>query len=412
MELDLKLLQQITDDVEMSSRNTVADKYNLGIRLAGYYWFISQNIGTLSELFETDDELVEQTVRSQKQKQKFQDFNRIERKSFREYARVENAVSEYTQKLIDVFNNNPYKAEGVLHTVTDDAVGIMHITDTHFNELINLVTNKYDFTVANKRIHKLVKEAIKYFKLHNVSDVFVMLTGDLMNSDRRLDELVAMATNRAKATFIGVQILENALVDLNSEFNVHVAGVCGNESRVGKDYNWNNDLVSDNYDFTIFNALRYKLKDASGISFLGLSDKHEEVVAVGDRNFLLIHGHQIGKDTSKDISKLIRKWADKGVSVHYVMYGHLHEALISDTFARGSSLCGSNNYSEDALLLVSRASQNLHISFKGNRVDSIKVDLQDTDGYAGYDTKDWMDAYNPKSVSKTHRSETILRITV
>lgn len=412
MELDKELLERIINDPTMSSRMTVADKYGLGERIAGYYWFVASHMGTLSEFFETDEELVEQNVKYKKQQQKFADYNRIERKAFREQARVENAVSEYTQGLIKVFKENPYKVEGITHTPSEDAIGVLHITDVHFNELIDISTNRFDFTIASKRLQKFAHEATRYFKLHGITDVFVMLTGDLLNSDRRLDELVSMATNRSKASFIAVQILEHVLVDLNTNFNIHVAGVCGNESRVGKDYNWSNDLVSDNYDFTIFNTLRYKLNGTNGISFLGISDKHEEVVAVGNKNYLIIHGHQIGKDTSKDISKLVRKWLAKGIVVDYVLYGHLHEALVSDTFSRGSSVCGSNNYSEDALLLVGRASQNIQISFKGNRIDSIRIDLQDVSGYEGYDTHKWKDAYNPKSVEKTHRKETILRITI
>lgn len=412
MKLDLELLQKIIEDKSMVSRDTVADKYDIGTRAASYYWFISQNIGTLSEMFETDDELVEQSVRSQKQKQKFQDFNRIERKAFREHARVENAVSEYVQELVNVFKDNPYSPVGIAHKSDDTAVGVLHLSDIHFNELISLNTNKFDFDIASKRIYKFIQEAKRYFLLHGVTDVFMMFSGDFVNSDRRLDELVSAATNRSKATFIAVQILENAIVDLNTDFNVHVAGVVGNESRVGKDYNWANDLVSDNYDFVIFNALRYKLKDTQGITFLGLSDKHEEVVEVNGKNFLIIHGHQIGKDISKDLSKLIRKYSQQDIDIDFAIWGHLHEAMIGDLYARSSSVCGSNNYSEDALLLVSRASQNIHLVFSKDRIDSIKIDLQSTDGYDGYDTKDWKDAYNPKSYQKTRKTETILRITV
>lgn len=412
MELDKKLLNDIVNDITITSRECIVRDYNVSDRIAGYYWFIAKNMGTISEFFETDEELTEQNVKFKKQTQKYMDFTRIERKTFREHARIENAVSEYSSELAKVFANNPYKPKGNLHEVVGDATGIIHLTDIHFNELIDINSNKFDFTIASKRIFKVVTEAIRYFSIHGITDVFLLLTGDLLNSDRRLDELVSMATNRSKATFIAVQILENAIVHLNEHFNVHVAGVVGNESRVGKDYNWSNQLVSDNYDFVIFNILRYKLKDVDGISFLGLSDKHEEVVEVNGKNFLLIHGHQVGKDTSKDISKLVRKWANKNVMIHFVMYGHLHEALLSDMFARGSSVCGSNNYSEDGLLLIGRSSQNLHISFDENRIDSIRVDLQSVDGYKGYDTADWKDAYNPKSVDKTRKSETILRITI
>lgn len=412
MELNKELLERIIADESITSRDVISDKYELSDRVAGYYWFIAKNIGAISELFSTDDELVEQNVRYKKQQQKFQDYNRIERKSFREYARVENAVAEYVQKLIDVFENNPYKTTGILHTSSDKAVGVIHVSDVHFNELIDINSNKYDFSVASKRFYKLVHEATQYFLMQGVTDVFMLLTGDLMNSDRRLDELISMATNRSKATFISVQILENAIMHLNQQFNVHIAGVVGNESRVGKDYNWSNDMVSDNYDFVIFNILRYKLQDVKGVSFLGLSNKHEEVVEVNGKNFLLVHGHQIGKDISKDVSKLIRKYAQMDIDIDFLIWGHLHEAMIADLYARSSSVCGSNNYSEDALLLVSRASQNVHIVFSKDRIDSIKVDLQNTDGYEGYNTNDWNDAYNPKSLDKARRHETILRIVV
>lgn len=412
MELDKELLKKIIDDKTMSSREAVSQKYGIGKRSAAYYWFITQNIESLGELFETDKELIENNVRYKKQQQKFQDYNRIERKSFREYARVENAISEYTKQLVHVFDNNPYKAEGFLNTSVGSAVGVIHLTDVHFNELIDTNSNKFDFKIASKRIHKLITESILYLQRFDVSDVFLLMTGDLMNSDRRLDELLAMATNRSKATFIAVQIIENAIMQLNQYYNVHIAGVCGNESRVGKDFNWNKDIVSDNYDFTIFNILRYKMKEMNGISFLGMSDKLEEVVEVGNKIFLLVHGNQISKDTSKDISKLVRKYANRDVAIDFIIYGHLHEAMIADMYARGSSVCGSNNYSEDALLLVGRASQNLHVVCSYDRIDSIKIDLQDTTGYEGYETKSWEDAYNPKSLEKARHIETILRITI
>ena len=412
MDIDKKLLKLVLDDNQATSRGAISEKYDISDREASYYDYIKKNIEEIAEFFETDKEIVERSVRYKKQTQKMMDLNRIERKSFREHARVENAVSEYVQELIKVFEDNPYKVEGVSHEGYDGAVGVIQLSDLHFNELIDIKSNKYDFTIASKRLFKFATEAIKYFDTHDVTDVFIFGTADFVNSDRRLDELVAMATNRSKATFIAVQILENFITHLNQHYNIHIAGVVGNESRVGKDYNWNNELVSDNYDFVIFNVLRHKLKDAKGISFLGLSDKHEEVVEVNGKNFLLVHGHQIGRDVSKDLSKLIRKSAQQDVDIDYTIWGHLHESMISDTYSRSSALCGSNAYSEDALLLVGRASQNIYTVFGEDRIDSTRIDLQSTDGYEGYDTHDWQDAYNPKSIDKTRRTETVLRITI
>ena len=115
--------------------------------------------------------------------------------------------------------------------------------------------NLMDFEIASKRCKHFVKKATKYFKAFGVTNILVAMTGDLLNSDRRLDELLNMATNRAKATFLAVDILQQVIMDLNSNFNVSVAMVTGNESRVKKDWGWSKTLASDNYDFTIFKTL-------------------------------------------------------------------------------------------------------------------------------------------------------------
>ena len=411
MEINKDLLKAVIAH-PIKTINDVRKTFGLLEQEARRYLFVAENIEAISGVFETDRELVEQNVRYKKQQQKFADINRVERKSFREYARVENSIEEYIKGLVQVFDENPYKPSGILHTTTGTTIGVIQLSDLHFNELINIKSNQYDFNIASKRLQKLAREARKYFLVNGVTDIFLTLTGDLMNSDRRLEELMAQAVNRSKATFVAVQILENMIVDLNQHFNVHIAGVCGNESRVGKDFNWGNELVSDNYDFTIFNILRYKLKDAKGITFLGMSDKPEEAIEVNGKNFLLVHGHQLSKDITKDVSKLIAKYAQVDIIVDFVIFGHLHEAMITDRYARSSSLCGSNNYSEDALLLNGKASQNIYLVFPEDRIDAIKVDLQDTKEYPGYDNKDWQDAYNPKSVEKLHKQETILRITI
>ena len=59
---------------------------------------------TVHPLQPDDVELIHSNVKLAKQKQSYQDLNRIERKSFREYARVENAVAEYTHKLKEIFD--------------------------------------------------------------------------------------------------------------------------------------------------------------------------------------------------------------------------------------------------------------------------------------------------------------------
>ena len=367
-------------------------------------------------IVDVDFEILCENVRLAKKTQKFQDTNRIERKSFREAARIENAIEAYTSELAKLLISHSLASQTTKH-VSDEkarAIGVVHFSDAHFNELVELAMNRYDFTVASQRCQKLVARAKQYFSLFDIQHVLFAMTGDMLNSDRRLDELLNMATNRSKATFLAVEIIKHMIVDLNESFNVSVACVTGNESRVGKDFHWSHKLATDNYDFMIFNMLEYLFTGSEGVTFLRDDDPTEQVVSVGGLNVLLLHGNspRVTGKVETSVQSIKGKWAAKGVIIHLVIFGHLHSCRIGDTYARSSSLVGGNDYSDKDLQLTSRASQNLHIVFDDQTWDSIRVDLQDTDGVDGYKITKELEAYNAKSASKLHAKKTILEITI
>lgn len=363
---------------------------------------------------ELDIELIRENIRLEKKSQKFRDSNRVERKSFREYARLDNAVAEYNKELVKVLDKHNLSKFTLKHkSYGNDAAGIFHLTDTHFNELVSLTINKYDFEIAAKRCKLFVEEARDYFKLKNIRNVLFAMTGDLLNSDRRLDELLNEATNRSKATFLATRIIELMILDLNKDFNLTVANVTGNESRVQKDIAWSNLLATDNYDFTIFNILSYLFKGSRGVYFVDNADPMEQVVRIADKNILLIHGHQLAKSKmERAIQEIKGKYAARGILISFVISGHLHSARLGDVYARGSSLVGANDYSERGLQLTSRASQNIHIIYSNDRIDSIKIDLQDTKNVEGYNIEKELVAYNAKSsdrlVKKTVAFEVVI----
>jgi predicted phosphodiesterase len=320
--------------------------------------------------------------------QKLQDQQRIDRRTFREDARILGGLDDYHEALTlflkqhnlkDVFPKTPFSKNA------EQSVGIFHFTDAHFNEIIELVDNNYDFTIASARLKLFVNRAIHYFKAEGVEKVLFACTGDIINSDRRLDELLNAAVNRAKATFIAVDLIKQALFELNQYWPIDVAFVTGNESRMTEHIHWSEFLVTDNYDFNIFNILKEVLKDVKGINFI-VGDPLELIVSVLGHNILLIHGHQNGLNkaniTQKDIQSIMGKYTQKNLEINFVLFGHIHSAYVSDFFARGSSLSGGNSYSDKALQFASRASQNIHI-VRPNAIDSIKIDLQHTtqEGY-------------------------------
>jgi len=357
-----------------------------------------------------DLELLRENVKYRKEKQKAQDVTRIERKGFREHARIENAVEEYSKELKKLFEKNKLHKSTKSHKISKRAVGVIQFSDVHFNELVELQNNRYDFKVASQRCQYFVEKASAYFKTNGVSQVVVALTGDLMNSDRRLDELLNQASNRANATFLAVDIMQQVILDLNSNFNISVANVVGNEGRANKELGWSNQVATDNYDYTIFNCLRYLFKD-SKVHFVD-GDPSELVINVAGQNLLMIHGHgAIGAGVEKSINQICGRYSMKGIKIDYVIFGHVHSARVGDCFGRSSSMVGANDYSEKALNLGGRASQNAYVFYDNGNRDGIKIDLQNID-CKGYEIDKTLEAYNAKSAKKNRKRETIFKVVV
>ena len=365
---------------------------------------------TVYPICDADLDIVRENVRLSKQKQKAQDKNRIFNKAFREHSRIENAVEEYSKELITLFENNNLNRTTTKHKINNKAVGVIQFSDVHFNELVDLENNKYDFRVASQRTRYFVNKAKTYFKTVNISNVVMALTGDLMNSDRRLDELLNQATNRAKATFLGVDILQQTILDLNNDFNVTVASIVGNEGRLNKEMGWSNIVATDNYDYTIFQCLRFLFRDTH-VEFIH-GDPSELIINVAGQNLLMMHGHGSFKGKIEtSINQIAGRYALKGIHIDYVIFGHIHSARVGDNFGRSSSMVGANDYSEKALNLNGRASQNCYIFYNSGNRDGIKVDLQNVDS-EGYNIDRSLEAYNAKSHSKSRKRKTIFEVVV
>jgi predicted phosphodiesterase len=351
-----------------------------------------------------------------KDNQRLKDLRRIDSKLLREDIRTSNVLEELNKSFIKLLENNNLKSFTKQHKAPNDKVlsyGVINLTDLHFNELISAesISNKYDFDIAGKRLKKLANHAKKIFNSYGIKDILLACTGDFLNSDRRQEEKMSMATNRTQATLLSCYLLEQFIIDLNDSFNIKIASVIGNESRVNDDYAYAEIIASDNYDMMIESILRIMFKNCKGVSFVD-GGKIEKVVSLGGVNILLLHGDKLSHSSiDRAIYSKMAKYAHKGIIIDYVLFGHLHEAMVSDYFARGSSLAGGNSYSDEGLNLISKASQNIFIiEPKAKDIHGIKVCLQNIKDIIGYDINKNLEAYNAKSVSKLHDSKTILQI--
>lgn len=351
---------------------------------------VTPPLPTVKEVYvqrDPDLEIVEHNVKMANQLQRTQDLNRVKNKAYRDQARVLNAVNAYQEELISRLNDNNLSHLTVQHNINGDKpVGIIQLSDLHLGEVIELETNQFNFDIASKRLRKLVNRAKTVFKSEGIEKVLIAFTGDISTSDRRVSELLSNATNRSNSTFVAVDILQQFILDLNQDFNITVASITGNESRIADDIDWSDPIALDNYDATIHNMLAKIFEGSKGVKFFPILNPLESVVEVNGKHILLIHGHNniaSNGNIEPGVNKLITRYALGGVTLDYVLLGHVHLSNISDFYARSAGLPGGSAYSERGLNLISKAAQNIFI-VRHDAIDGHKVDLQNVDGIQPY----------------------------
>ena len=371
------------------------------------------NCSSRKNPIDLDEDIIKENVRTAKKLQAARDTSRIERKAFREHARIENAYEAYVKNidetLKDIADKIEFQKYELIPVNQKGEVGFIQLSDLHFNELIELPHNKFDIEVASKRLMTLANEAIDTFLFRGIDNVVIALTGDLLNSSRRTDEMLSQATNRAKASVVATELLTKFFLNIANYFDVTIVNVLGNEGRVDLELSWNNDIASNNYDFSLV-AMSKKIIEYAGVENVkfGEIDKYETVININGHNVLLIHDISGETKTQKGSQSLIGRYALAGVKVDCVFSGHLHATKNGFISYRSGSLPGSNEYNEHALGLISRASQNIALFGDGYR-HVIAIDLQNPT-CDGYDIQKDLMEYDAKSASKLIEKKVIFQV--
>ncbi len=382
-----------------------------------YFWHII-NTGIIKKLYQTNksstvknsskdiDETFEANLtKLRKEALSYKQKLNFERNNFNKKLKEIISLEDLNKELIQAIKQIPLKPVEyrIEPTKQNGKTGIICISDTHFNELIHTPTNKYDFEIASKRLKKLAQTAILHFTNNGITQVAVLFLGDLLNSDRRQNEYMNMVTNRSKAMVLAFYLLRQFVEELSIYFNLTIASVTGNESRVvGEEYDTSEEIATYNYDYTIHQFLKVAFEYHPNVKFID-GNFSEKIINISGQNVLITHGVALKTDLEKSVTQTFGRYGTNGVNVDYLFCGHLHSARIGDTCARCGSLCGSNSYSEGALNLNSRASQLIGIFYTNKTRNIMNVDLQNTDEIEGYKIIKELEEYNAKSINKKQK---------
>ena len=329
----------------------------------------------------------------------------------RKEIRAENAIEALNEEVlaaIKILGDKLPKGkrkEGKL--AANAPVAVVHLSDNHLNELISTPSNTFDFEVASKRLKLLAMKVKQFAKPMGVKKIVVAFGGDLINSDRRIDEVTNMATNRSRAMVLSAWLYQQFISDLREDFFIDCFAITGNEGRAKLELSFADPGVTDSYDASIYYMLQHMMTQTpdKGLRFHELQG-NESVFTVHQETFLLLHGHQVNMVDQRKVQSLIGKHsALNGTRITHVLAGHIHSAMVSDFASRNSSLSGGNAYSEEALGFCSKASQNMHIVTKAGKdspsgLDGIKLDLQNVDGVEGYPIVDILARHSARGSDK------------
>lgn len=356
---------------------------------------------------DTDEEVTDDLVKLSAQKQRLTDINNVIKKENRESYRLYNSLDEIYRKYTTLLKSCPladFKIDPIVRDFgSAEKWGILQLSDIHCNEIIEpneANQNSFDFLVFSKRLQKLVSRARVAFKAANVSHVLVAGTGDWINSDRRLSEKLASATSQVRAALLTTYLIQQAIIDLSNDFSMVFAGVVGNESRLGMDnFDTSDVLAANNWDYMIYEQLKM-LFAGKPVTFPELQNHINDVVKLPNGfNVLLTHGTFFKNSPDRSLPKIVQNYTLSGIPIHMALCGHIHSAAVGDIVSRSASLCGGNSYSTNDLGCASRASQNIYIINDDLGYDGIKIDLQNTDGYTGYNIIPELERYNVRSTS-------------
>ncbi len=340
---------------------------------------------TLYDLVNREEDM-KKYLKQVKADQKKRDIQACNSRTTRKDNRVNNLVEELESEMVKLLKENRIKPGKTEHIPRiGNSLGIIALNDLHINEVIDLPNNKFNIEIASRAIHKHIRMCLREFKAYDVSKVLFTFLGDLVNSDRRMDEALTNATNRSKAMLAAAQILSAAIADVSQYYPVMVASVVGNESRVNPDLGFVDMIASDSYDLTIHRIMEHMFEGHDRVEFLPMEDSLECVIECSGRSILLHHGHTAKGGLLNDTTKRISRYAAQGINLDMVLSGHIHESCIADIYARGGGLPGANAYSEKGLNLRSRRSQNSYILEEGQTGwHGFKHDLQDVDSFEPY----------------------------
>lgn len=333
----------------------------------------NNELGTINKLL---GEIYCEKIENQKI---LRELNKLKRDFAMNKIVINEIVNEFKNIDLTKFSYNKIN-ENKKEEIKNKNEAILVITDWHIGSKIdNVKGNKFNYSIAKRRVAALAKEALYYCKLYNIKKLNVCSLGDMIehaymrNSNQAYDVEFKLAHQIVKAT----ELIYWLLTYLSKYVEVEFEGIAGNHDRSNGDKKANID--GDNFIVVVNESIKklIKLTKSKTLKYINNSVYMNEIIKeLNGKKIKLIHGDEETKDDN-----IIKAHMSMDNTIyHCIVKGHLHRFKIFEEndgrlVVQVGSLCGRNNFSKK-FKATSNAGQAMIIVREDGVIQPLQIDLQ------------------------------------
>ena len=261
-----------------------------------------------------------------------------------------------TEKLIEAANNlqeiKPLLFDNSGFSINSRNEAVLYLSDWHYGMVTDNIWNRYNIAICKERVCALVSKTIEYLKLNNISNLNVVVLGDLCAGAIHIGARVASEENTCEQLMQVSELLAEAINELSKYVNkVNVYSTYGNHMRTIQ--NKNDSIHSDNMEKIVPWWIKQRLKDNKKIVVID-SDYYEFIfMKVCGYNIVSTHGDlEYIKKVGTTMNAIFNKMY--GETIDYVVTADKHHLESFEEIGIESvivgSLCGTDEYANNKRL--------------------------------------------------------------
>jgi hypothetical protein len=318
----------------------------------------------------TEDQLKDKhgSVTQQLQKQLYQ-----KDKILNEYVDAHGKLELFFAQVCDTLQSFP--SPEILYepisnvNVESECTAVMHISDTHMGSVQEADEiegfNEYNPDICENRCMDYAKKTIEWVQLHrlaySIPTLSVIVTGDLISNDIHLELTATNAFPAPVQVVVAGNLLARQLMYVAPHFervDVHFL-VADNHSRLTKKPQAKEEGYNS-LNYIVGMIAQCYLKDVKNIVF-NIYPQYEKVVSVLNRNYLIMHGHnirgwmgipwysierKIAKEATTRMGLMLDEYFNKRneIGFHKLVMGHFHTPMDHPLYTCSGSVQGTDAY--------------------------------------------------------------------